>query len=138
MATAKEVEKELAIALKEVGPIKPWLDKETNSWVFSHKLYPVECDGETPEDVVERYPLYLKEFLKHRLEGRLAVHVEAKTHGKGGRRPGAGRPKGTTKEPKERMYVPTQFAEWLRKETENLNWIGCKDNIRKLDRLVHG
>jgi hypothetical protein len=138
MATAKEIEKELAIVLKEVGPIKPWFDKETDSWVFSHKLYPVECDGETSEDVVECYPLYLKEFLQHRLEGRLAAHVEAKTHGKGGCRPGAGRPKGTTKEPKERMYVPIQFAEWLRKEAENLNWIGCKDNIRKLDRLVHG
>ena len=137
MATAKEIEKELAIALKEVGRIKPWFDKETDSWVFSHKLYPVECDGETSEDVIERYPLYLKEFLKHRLCGRLAAHVEAKTHGKGGYRPGAGRPKGTTKEPKERVYVPIAFAEWIRK-AGNLSWIGSEDNLRKLDRLVHG
>ena len=82
-------------------------------------------------------PLYLKEFIRHRLEGRLAAHVEAKTHGKGGRRPGAGRPKGSTQEPKTRVYVPLPFAEWMRK-AENLNWIGCKNNLRKLDRLVHG
>ena len=55
MATAKEIEKELAIVLKEVGLIKPWFDKETNSWVFSHKLYPVACEGSSPEDVIERY-----------------------------------------------------------------------------------
>jgi len=135
MATAKEIEKELEIALKEIGRISPRFDKETDSWVFSHKLYPVECDGETSEDVIERYPLYLKEFLKHRLEGRLANHVEAKTHGKGGWRPGAGRPKGSTQEPKTRMYVPLPFADWIRK-SKNLQWIGCVKNLRKLDQLI--
>ena len=87
MAAAREVEKELAIALKEIGRIKPTFDEETNSWVFSHKLYPVECDGVSPKAVKERYPLYLKEFIRHRLENRLDKLVESRTHGQGGRRP---------------------------------------------------
>jgi hypothetical protein len=137
VATAKEIEKELAVALKEIGTIRPTFDKETNSWVFSHKLYPVECDGSTQEDVVERYPLYLKEFIKHRLEDRLDKRIEARTHGRGGFRPGAGRPRGSTLEPKTRVYVPFPFAEWVR-EPDNLKWISSESNIRKLDGLVRG
>ena len=137
MATEKEIKKELEIALKEVGLIKPKFDKKTNCWVFSHKLYPVSYGGETPEEVIKNYPLYLREFIKHRIDGCLAESIESRTYGRGGRRPGAGRPKGTTKEAKTRMYVPIPFAEWIRKP-ENLKWIGSKDNLKKLDRLIHG
>jgi hypothetical protein len=114
MASAKEVEKELAIALKEIGTIKPWFDEEVNDWGFSHKLYPVECGGSTPEEVIKKYPLYLKEFIKHRLENKLDSLVEKKTKGHGGRRPGAGRPKGSTIEPTCRISLPMHIAKWLK------------------------
>ena len=116
MATAKEVEKELAMALKEIGSIKPKFDKRTNDWGFSHKLYPVECGGATPEEVIEKYPLYLREFIKHRLENRLAPTVEKRTKGHGGARAGAGRPKGSSEEPKKRVYLPAEMALWLKDE----------------------
>ena len=45
MATAKEVEKELAIALKEIGSIRPEFDKRTNDWGF-----PINC---IPSNAVE-------------------------------------------------------------------------------------
>ena len=86
----------LVIALKEIGEIKPVFDKKCKEWVFSHELYPVEYGGETPEEVIKNYPLYLKEFIKQRLDHNLAPFVEKKTKGRGGYRPGAGRPKGTT------------------------------------------
>jgi hypothetical protein len=45
------------------------------------------------------------------MQGRLADFVEK---GRGGYRPGAGRPKGTHKEPKSRIYISTDIAEWLK------------------------
>lgn len=113
MASSKEIKKELTIALKEVGEIKPWFDKEVNAWVFEHELYPVEYGGDTPEEVIKNYPLYLKEFIKHRLEDNLSDNTAKKTKGHGGKRLGAGRPKGTIKEPKRRIPVPLDIAEWI-------------------------
>lgn len=115
MATLKEkkIKKELNLALKEIGPIKPWFDKEVNAWMFQHPLYPVEYGGESPEEVVENYPKYLEVFIEHRLENRLADFVEKETKGRGGQRQGAGRPLGTFKEPKLRVYIPKDVAEWL-------------------------
>lgn len=78
MAATKEIEKELARALREIGDITPWFDTEVSGWVFSHELYPVECDGTTCEEVVEKYPKYLREFILHRLEERLDPIVEKK------------------------------------------------------------
>jgi len=136
MATEKEIKKELAVALKEVGHIKPRFDKETDCWFFSHKIYPVACEGKTPQAVIKRYPLYLKEFIKHRLNDRLDRSIEARTRGRGGRREGAGRPLGSTKDPKVRMYVPERFAAWLRLAW-NMSWVGREENLSKLDRIVH-
>jgi hypothetical protein len=128
MATIKEKElkKELELALSEVGPIKPWFDKEVNAWVFEHPLYPVEYD-DSPEEVIESYPKYLEVFIEHRMQGRLADFVEKKTKGKGGYRPGAGRPKGTTKTPTKQIRVPIDLAEWL-KVPQNI------EAVRKLKR----
>lgn len=116
MATIKEKElkKELSLALAEVGSIKPWFDKEVNAWVFEHPLYPVEYGGDSPEEVIENYPKYLKVFIEHRMQGRLAEIIEKETKGRGGYRLGAGRPKGTHKESKSRVYIPTDIAEWLK------------------------
>jgi hypothetical protein len=127
MASAKEVEKELAIALKEVREIKPWFDKEVGEWGFSHKLYPVECGGSTPEEVVEKYPLYLKEFIKYTLDNKLAPLTEKATKGRGGHRPGAGRPKKVAKEIKSRIYLPLSIASWL-KDPQNLILV---ENLRQ-------
>jgi hypothetical protein len=117
MATKQELEKEIKIALREVGPITPWYDKRFKTWVFSNSLYPVECSGDTAEDVIEKYPLYLKEFIKHRLNNNLSEFMEKKTKGRGGYRVGAGRPKGTTKEPTTRTSLPKDVAEWLKNKT---------------------
>lgn len=117
MASTKEIEKELKIALKEIGKIVPWYDKRFKAWIFSHSLYPVECSGDTKEEVIEKYPLYIREFILHRLDNRLCPLMENKTKGRGGYRPGSGRPKGTTKEVKSRIYLPTEIAEWLKEKS---------------------
>lgn len=113
--TEKEIQQELKIALKEVGKIKPWYDEEVSAWVFEHDTYPVSYAGDTPEEVIQNYPLYLREFILHRLDGRVNALVEKKTKGRGGIRPGAGRPKGTTKEPTKRASLPVDLIDWVTK-----------------------
>ena len=114
MATNKEVEEHLKAALKEIGKITPWFDKHFDAWIFEHSLYPIGCEGATAEEVVEKYPLYLKEFIIQRLKNNLAPSVEKITKGKGGFRAGAGRPKGSSKEPTKQVRVPVDIAEWLK------------------------
>ena len=113
MATKKELEEHLNIALKEVGKIKPWFDEEVNAWIFSHPDYPVEYDGESAEEVIENYPKYLREFIRHRLNDRLHPIMEKQTKGRGGKRTGAGRPKGTKKSPTKVVRLPQDIAEWF-------------------------
>ncbi|MCE5293624.1 MAG: hypothetical protein LLF94_03295 [Chlamydiales bacterium] len=110
----KEIIKHLKIALEEIGEITPRFSKKFDAWIFSHQLYPVEYAGETKEDVIKNYPLYLKEFIKHRLQDRLSPLMENKTKGHGGKRIGAGRPQGSKQEEKVRIYVPKDIASWLR------------------------
>jgi hypothetical protein len=116
MASTEEnkIKQHLKIALDEIGEIKPWFRKETKAWIFSHELYPVEYAGETREEVIQNYPLYLKEFIKHRLQDRLSPIMEKKTKGHGGKREGAGRPLGSRKEDRVRIYVPKDIANWLK------------------------
>lgn len=115
MATKKEIKEHLKIALEEVGKIKPWFDKEVDCWVFSHENYPVEYGGDSIEEVIENYPKYLMEFIKHRLEGRLSPINEKETKGRGGYREGAGRPKGSkSANPTKQIRVPADIAEWLK------------------------
>ncbi len=114
MATKKEIEEHLKVALEEVGEIQPWFEKDVNAWVFSHKKYPdVEYGGESAKEVVENYPKYLREFIKHRLNNNLSPRIEKNVKGRGGKRDGSGRPKGTTKELKVRIYLPKDVAEWF-------------------------
>lgn len=72
MASKKEIEEHLKLALEEVGKIKPWYSKDFKTWIFYHPLYPVEYSGDTKEEVIKNYPLYLREFIKHRLQDKLA------------------------------------------------------------------
>lgn len=116
MATKKEVKEHLAIALQEIGEIKPWYDKDLKDWVFSHPSYPVEYGGASSDEVIKNYPKYLEEFIKHRLDERLAAQVESRTKGKGGKRPGSGRPKGSkSAEPTKQVRIPTDIADWIKR-----------------------
>lgn len=114
MATKKEIDEHLKIAMKEIGEIKPWFDEDVNEWIFSHHLYPVEYGGGTEREVIRNFPKYMKEFIKWRLDGTLADINERMTFGHGGKREGAGRPKGTTEEPKTRIYIPLDLAQWFK------------------------
>ena len=114
MATKKEIKQHLKIALNEIGEIKPSFDKEVNSWVFEHPDYPVGCSGDSKEEVIKKYPLYLEEFISERLNDNVSPSVEKRTKGKGGKREGAGQPVNLNKEPKVRAYLPLDIANLLK------------------------
>lgn len=114
MATKKEIKKHLKIAINEVGEIKPWFDKKFKNWIFSHPSYPVEYAGDSEEEVIQNYPLYLQDFIEERLNDNLNSLTEKETKGKGGKREGAGRPIGTKKEQKTRVYLPNDIANLLK------------------------
>lgn len=116
MATKKEIKEHLKIALKEVGPIEPWFEKIYKTWVFSHPAYPVEYSGETREEVIKNYPLYLQDFIEERLKDNLSPLTEKKTSGRGGKRKGSGRPVGTKKELTKRVTLPIDIADWITPE----------------------
>ncbi len=121
MATKKEINEHLKRALKEIGSIKPWFDREVNEWVFEHDLYPVEYGGKSKEDVIENYPKYLREFIAHRLDHRLESGVKKKTKGRGGLRPRAGRPVGTKKVlPTKVIRLDAQIADWVEKHEDDI------------------
>lgn len=114
MASKKEIDKHLKIALKEIGEIKPRFYKKFNAWIFRHKAYPdVEYAGNSLEEVINNYPLYLREFIKQRLNQNISEIVEKKTKGSGGRREGAGRPKGSVKGRKKRISLPVDIADYF-------------------------
>jgi hypothetical protein len=116
MAASKkeELKNELSVALDEIGDIKPWFDKEVKAWVFEHDLYPVRYAGETSREVIKNYPKYLEIFIDHRMRGRIDEVNEKATRGRGGIRPGAGRPKGTFKEPTKQTRLPSDIVDWLK------------------------
>ena len=114
MATNKEIEEQVKIALKEVGPIKPWFDKNFNAWIFEHAAYPVGCEGNSAKEVIEKYPLYLKDFIIERMNDNLAPFIEKATKGHGGKRLGSGRPKGSVKESTKQIRLPLDIAEWTK------------------------
>lgn len=112
----KEINEHLKIALEEVGEIKPRFSKQFNAWIFKHKAYPdVEYAGDSPEEVIKNYPLYLREFIKERLDHNISPLAEKKTTGRGGKRKGAGRPKGTKKEPTKRISLPKDIVRYFEK-----------------------
>ena len=85
MASKKEIDKHLKIALGEIGEIKPHFDKRFNAWIFRHRLYPdVIYAGNSPKDVIKNYPLYLREFIKYRLDSCLDERVDHAAKGRGG------------------------------------------------------
>ncbi len=123
MATTKEIKQHLDFALKEVGEIKPWFDEEVDEWIFESGLYPVEYGGVSSEEVVKNYPKYLRELIKHRLNGNLSPLTEKQTKGHGGVREGAGRPKGSTKEATSRITLPLDLVSWFNKTPESVDLV---------------
>lgn len=121
MVTQKEVKKYFETALKEIGAIEPWFDKEVNEWVFSHPNYPVEYGGGSADEVIKSYPKYLREFIKERLNNNLNLFTEKRTKGHGGKRKGAGRPKGSVKEEKERVVLPRDIAFWFKHDPKAID-----------------
>ena len=132
MAAKKEVEKHLKIALKEIGKIRPRFSKSYDAWIFRHPLYPdVECAGDSPEEVKKNYPLYLREFIKQRLNQNISNIAEKKTKGRGGRRKGAGRPKSSRKIAKTRIYVPVALASELKEFVADHSVAEAKELLAK-------
>lgn len=130
----KELKKEVKKALSEIGPIKPWFDENFNAWIFSHPLYPIECEGINEKDVIKKYPKYLEVFIEHRLQGRIDAITEKNTKGKGGVRAGAGRPKGSIKEPTKQIRVPLDIADWI-KQPETITCIRHLMNTYQQTRI---
>ncbi len=130
MATKKEINKELKIALSEIGEIKPWFDKKMNAWIFEHQAYPVGYSGDSIEEVIKNYPLHLKEFIKERLKNNLDPIIEKATKGRGGLRPGSGRPKGAKGTPTKQIRLPEDIANWLKQP-------GMINHIRVLLSAYH-
>lgn len=125
MATKKEIEEQINVALKEIGEVKPWFDKKFNAWIFEHPAYPVGCEGNSSAEVIKKYPLYLRDFIEERLNDNLAPFIEKETKGHGGKREKAGRPIGTTKEHTKQIRLPIDIAEWIKSP-------GMISNIRQM------
>ena len=121
--------RELDIALAEIGEIQPWWDEDFNCWVYEHPYYPVESEGDTSEECTERYKGWLAQFIWERMKGNIHPIDELKTKGRGGYRPGSGRPKGSLKEPKKAIRLPVDIVDWFRADPEHL---------QQLRRLIQG
>jgi len=117
----KKVVEQVKIALAEIGEIKPWYDKEVTSWVFEHPLYPERYGGETKEEVIQGYPLYLANLFQAQYEGRLAPETQKSIKGRGGFRPGAGRPR--NKVPTVLKRIPRDIAQWLDADSSHIEQI---------------
>ncbi|MEW6667635.1 MAG: hypothetical protein AB1512_20700 [Thermodesulfobacteriota bacterium] len=115
------VEKELKNALKEIGEIKPWWSEDDKMYVFEHETYPTLMHADSdPDEVVKGYERALRRFIQYRMRGQVAESVERITSGRGGYRPGAGRPKGSTKGKTRRISLPEDVAAWLKEDPAHI------------------
>ena len=76
---------------------------------FEHPAYPIGCEGASSEEVVKKYPLYLRDFIEERLNDNLAPFVEKATKGHGGKREKSGsahrNDKGTNKTNSSALWI---------------------------------
>jgi len=113
----KELEKHLKLALSEIGPIEPWWSDEDGMYVFEHDSYPRVMHADP--DIEETKAGYLRAitgFIEDRLNGMISESAERVTKGRGGHRPGSGRPKGTKKPKTKRVTLPLEVADWLEED----------------------
>jgi hypothetical protein len=121
-----KVLQQLEIALQEIGEIKPWFSDEVKEWVFEHPLYPESYGGDSPEEVIAGYPLYLGKLIEARIDGSLAPETELTIKGRGGYRAGAGRKTGSTKAPTKLVRLPEDVAHWLKEDPSHV------EDVRRL------
>ena len=119
----KQVDEQLKIAMAEIGEVTPWFDKRYKAWIFEHSLYPESYSGDSPEEVIKNYPLYIRQFIEHRMNGTLAPYIEAETRGRGGARLGAGRPPGRIKPITKTVRLPEDIVYWLKESPENIELV---------------
>jgi hypothetical protein len=115
MTTA--LDKAHSAALTKIGTIEPWYEKDVASWVFENEAYPaVRAAGGSVEEVIEIYPLYLKDYLEEELKGNVSPLAKSTfSGGRGGSRPGAGRPKGSKRsESSTIIRLPLYVVDWLK------------------------
>lgn len=109
-------ETEFQRALAEIGEIIPWWSEEDQLYVFEHAAYPMVMHGDrTVEATLAGYHRALRHFVEARLAGEVAPSVERITSGRGGVRPGAGRPVGTRRAAaKKSVHVLSELADRLK------------------------
>ena len=84
--SAKEIQKHLKIALKEIGKIKPIYDKNKNKYFCEHYLYPYVKQYHNREDeCVAKYKSQLMNFIKMRLTGLIPQDMCGTTKGMAGK-----------------------------------------------------
>lgn len=107
-----EVICELEKVLVEIGEIQPVWDNECGEFVASHPEYAsIDAPGDTVEEAIQTFHRLLCQFLQERINNNLAPHVERMTSGRGGKRPGSGRPKSS---PTTTIRLPSEIANWLK------------------------
>jgi hypothetical protein len=106
-----EINKQLQIALSEIGEIQPWWSDEDQMFIFEHPAYPRVSHADADQGKAKAgYLRALEGFIEDRLAGNLAEEAERVTSGRGGARPGAGRPR----KPKTlQRRLDADMAEWL-------------------------
>jgi hypothetical protein len=118
------IDPEIQVALAEIGPIEPWWSEDDEMFVFEHPAYPrvMHADPDKQE-AVNGYVRALRTFIEYRMAGKVTDAVERSTRGRGGMRPGAGRPKGTVKNPTLLIRLPVDVATWLKADPANLDTV---------------
>jgi len=119
MVTQKKIKLQVAFALQEIGGIKPWWSEEDQMFVFEHPLYPrvMHADPDI-EETIQGYLRALHGFIEDRLHGHLSDTAERVTSGRGGKRPGAGRPKKPVSTVAIRL--PNDIANWLKADPRHM------------------
>jgi len=124
-----DVIRELETTLQEIGTIQPVWDEDCQEYSYSHALYPsIAAPGDTPAECIQTYHRLLARFLAERMQGNLAPHVQRMTSGRGGARPGSGRP---AKEPTKMVRLPVDVVIWIKKRPRPCGANSQADGLEK-------
>jgi len=118
----QNVDTEFKLALQEVGPIEPVWAEGDGVYVFEHEAYPfVMGGGPTVKEARNSYRQALKDFIEARLNGQLAPVADKMTSGRGGLRPGSGRPKNNIASI--RISIPQDVGQWLQSDPKHIEQV---------------